>query len=128
MCGTIRYRATGAPDGGGFCHCHSCRHHTGAPLVAFVVFAADQVEWLLGDRARYESSPGVFRAFCRDCGTSLSYEASYQGRDLIELHISTLDNPDAFPPNEHTHYSEKLSWLHVSDDLPKFPGSMGDAS
>ena len=124
MCGAIRSKATGAPDGAGYCHCQSCRCHTGAPVVAFVVFAAEQVEWLSGDRARYESSPGKFRSFCRDCGTSISFEARHKGRDLVELHISTLDDPEAFPPNEHTHYKERISWLHVSDNLPRYPASM----
>ncbi len=125
LCGAIRYRAAGAPEGAGYCHCNSCRRQTGAPLAAFVVFAAAQVEWITGERARYESSPGVFRAFCRDCGSSLSFEARYGDRDLVELHISSLDDPEAFPPNEHTHYRERISWLHIADDLPKFPGSMG---
>ena len=91
-------------------------------MVAFVVFTADQVQWTSGSPARYESSPGKFRAFCRDCGTSLTWEGHYDGRDWIEFHISTLDNPDQFPPNEHTHYRERISWLHLTDELPKFPG------
>ena len=121
MCGAVRYEATGAPKGSGYCHCRSCRHHTGAPIVAFVVFATDQVEWLSGDRTLYESSPGIFRAFCRDCGTSLTYECS----GLVEFHISTLDNPDEFPPNEHTHYAERISWLETADKLTRYRGTLG---
>jgi len=124
LCGAIRYRAKGAPEGAGYCHCRSCRRHSGAPLTAFVVFAAEQVEWVSGDRARYESSPGVYRTFCQDCGSTLTYEARYQNKDIVEFHISSLDDPEAFPPNEHTHYRERISWLHVADELPKFPGSM----
>ena len=124
LCGAVRYRATGAQEGAGYCHCQSCRRHTGAPLAAFAVFGAEQVEWVSGERARYESSPGKYRAFCRECGSTLSYEARFKGKDLVELHISSLDDPDAFPPNEHTHYKERISWLHLTDDLRKYPGSM----
>ena len=124
MCGAVRYRASGTPEGSGYCHCRSCRHHTGAPVAAFVVFAAEQIEWVAGDRARYESSPGIVRAFCRDCGTSLTWEGGHKGRDLIDLHISTLDEPSAFLPNEHTHYGERIPWLQLTDDLPKYPASM----
>jgi len=124
MCGAIRYEATGTPKGAGYCHCKSCRHHTGAPVVAFVVFTADQVEWLFGDRVRYESSRGIFRAFCRDCGTPLTFEANDAGSELIEIHISTLDNPDEFPPNEHTHYGERISWFEVADKLPRYRASL----
>lgn len=124
MCGAVRYRATGAPEGSGYCHCRSCRHHTGAPIAAFVVFASERVEWVSGERTRYQSSPGTFRAFCPDCGTSLTYEGRFKGRELVEFHISTVDAPEAFPPREHTHYKERISWLCVADELPKFPGSM----
>ena len=124
MCGAVRYRASGAPQGSGYCHCKSCRHHSGAPVAAFVVFAAEQVEWVSGDRARYESSPGIFRAFCRDGGTSLTWEGPHKGCDQIDLHISTLDEPSAFLPKEHTHYGERIPWLQLTDDLPKYPGSM----
>lgn len=124
MCGAIRYRARGAPEGAGYCHCRSCRHHTGAPVVAFVVFTADQVEWLSGERALYESSPGVSRAFCRDCGTSLTWEGHYNGSELVEFHIGTVDTPEEFRPNEHTHYAERISWLELTDELPRYPASL----
>ncbi|MEM1048553.1 MAG: GFA family protein [Pseudomonadota bacterium] len=124
LCGAIRYDASGVALGSGYCHCRSCRHHTGAPVAAFVVFTADQVQWMSGKRARFESSPGKFRAFCSTCGTSLTWEGHYNGTDLIEFHISTLDDPDAFPPNEHTHYRERISWLHLSDDLTRYEAGM----
>ena len=119
MCGAIRYKASGAPNGSGYCHCRSCRHHTGAPVVAFVDFTPEQVQWLSGNRERYESSPGVFRAFCRDCGTSLTWEGHHSDSNWVEFHISTLDNPDEFPPNKHTHYGERISWLQLTDDFPE---------
>ncbi|RVU36012.1 GFA family protein [Hwanghaeella grinnelliae] len=124
LCGKIRFEVQGDPVGAGYCHCRSCRKQTGAPLAAFAVFRTDQVTWISGERARYESSPGVFRSFCPVCGSTLALEAVYGGVDLTEFHISALDEPDAFPPNEHTHYKEKIPWLHVADDLKKYPGSM----
>ncbi len=118
MCGAIRYKASGTPKGSGYCHCRSCRHHTGAPVVAFVDFTLEQVQWLSGNRRRYESSTGIFRAFCPDCGTSLTWEGYHSGNDWVEFHVSTLDNPDEFPPNKHSHYGERISWLHC-DGPPK---------
>ena len=120
LCGAIRYTAVGESKGSGYCHCQTCRHHTGAPVVAFVVFPAEQVKWQKGDRSRYESSPGKFRSFCRHCGTSLTFEDN----KLIEFHISTLDSPNDYPPNEHTHYLDKISWLDLTDSLPKHRGSI----
>ena len=36
MCGAVRYEAVGEPMTVAYCHCASCRRHTGAPVVAFV--------------------------------------------------------------------------------------------
>lgn len=124
MCGAIRFRAIGREKGAGYCHCQSCRRQTGAPVAAFVVFAADQVRWVQGDRKRYESSPSRFRSFCDTCGASLAFEDYSHEPALVEFHISALDHPNEFPPNEHTHYLERISWLDLSDELTKFPGSM----
>ena len=124
LCGTIRYKVLGEPQGSGYCHCKSCRHHTGAPLAAYVVFNNKQVQWMSPEPARYESSADIFRGFCRDCGTSLTWEGLFDGDKLIEFHISTLDNPEEFPPNEHTHYGERISWLELVDTLPRFHASM----
>lgn len=124
MCGAIRYKASGEPLGSGYCHCKSCRHHTGAPLVAYAVFTAKQVEWIPKAPASYESSPGKFRSFCRNCGTSLTWEGTHKGEKLIELHVGTLDNPEEFSPNEHTHFSERIDWLELKDNLPKFHASI----
>ncbi len=119
MCRAIRYKTSGTPKGSGYCHCRSCRHHTGAPVAAFVDFAPEQVQWLSGNRERYESSPGVFRTFCGVCGTSLTWEGHHSNSDWVEFHISTLDDPDQFPPNKHTHYGERISWLQLMDNFPE---------
>jgi hypothetical protein len=124
LCGAVRFRAAGAEKGAGFCHCKSCRRQTGAPVAAYAVFGVEQVEWLKGDRRRYESSPGKFRSFCKNCGATLAFEDYSNSNALIEFHISALDDPSEFPPNEHTHYAERISWLEITDDLKKFEGSL----
>ena len=124
MCGAVRYEATGKPLDVGYCHCKSCRHHTGAPVVAYVGFKADDVSFSGQERKIYHSSPGVGRAFCGECGTTLTWEGRIQGSDgpVIELHISTLDDPDSFLPQEHTRYEEKIGWFDVADELPRHGG------
>ncbi len=98
MCGSVRYEAIGEPLEVGYCHCHSCRRHTGAPVVALVFFEADKVRFTRRERSIYNSSPGVKRGFCDQCGTSLTWEGKYGGRAVINIHISTFDDPDAHVP------------------------------
>ena len=38
LCGAIRFIATGQPKGVYWCHCQSCRRHSGAPVSVFVAF------------------------------------------------------------------------------------------
>ena len=123
MCGAVRYAAAGTPITVAYCHCRSCRQHTGAPLVAFVAFETKQVEYVKGRRKIYHSSPGVGRAFCGDCGTPLSWEGnslSAAGTHITEFHISTLDEPDRFPPELHWFDEERLCWFETADVLPRY--------
>jgi len=119
MCGAVRYEAIGEPLYIGHCHCHNCRHHTGAPIVTVVVFEADKVGFTQGDRSIYNSSPGVGRGFCGQCGTPLTWEGNYWERELIGFHISTLDDPDAHIPDRHWFYEERIAWFDTADNLPR---------
>ncbi len=74
LCGAVRYEAIGEPLEVGHCHCYSCRHHTGVPVVSWVMFEADKVRFTGRERSIYNSSPGVDRAFCGQCGTTLTRE------------------------------------------------------
>ena len=74
MCGAVRYRAEGAPLSVIFCHCMSCRRHTGAPVVALAGYRRYQVVYTQGKPRIFSYSPGVGSAFCGDCGTPLTWE------------------------------------------------------
>ena len=125
MCGAIRYEVCGEPFWVGHCHCGSCRRHTGAPVVTFVGMKKDQVVFTKGERKIFESSPGVERAFCGDCGTPLTWEgnSNLPGRgEIIEIYISTLDDPNSFKPTNHLWYKDRIAWFDVADDLPRYHG------
>lgn len=123
MCGAVRYEVIGEVLEIGHCHCHSCRRHTGAPVVTFVMFEADKVRFTGRERNIYNSSPGVERAFCGQCGTPLTWEGLHEGHAIIEFHISTFDNPNAFVPDRHWFHEERIAWFDVADDLPRYRGA-----
>lgn len=123
MCGAIRYEATGEPLYVPYCHCESCRRATGAPVIVRVSWPRTSVRFIKGQRKVYRSTPGVERTFCPHCGTPLSWEGKWGGVERIEIHISTLDDPEAFVPDRHCFLDEGISWFEVKDELPRHRGS-----
>jgi len=120
MCGAIRYELVSDPITVIFCHCESCRRHTGAPTSALAGMRRDDVRFTQGERAIYESSPGVGRGFCRSCGTTLTWEGDGEELGpLIEIHTGTLDDPEAFVPESHIHCDERLPYFDIADELPR---------
>ena len=123
MCGRVRFEIYGEPNWVGHCHCSSCRRHSGASVSTYVGFESDQVRFESENRKIYESSPGVYRSFCPDCGSTLTWEGSWpEMGDLIEIHIGALDNPELFKPVNHMMYAERIPWFDVADNLPRFAG------
>ena len=119
-CGRISFAAAGDPLWVAHCHCNSCRRSTGAPVTTFIGFNRQQVSFT-GDRKIYNSSPDVYRGFCENCGTPLSYESDRSPGE-IHFYISVIDTPQAFIPNRHVFYDEHIPWLEINDDLPRFDG------
>jgi len=123
MCGEIRYELDCESPWTVYCHCESCRKHSGAPVVALVTIEPHQVIWTSGDRKLYESSPGRIRSFCGNCGTTLTWEVADWNGSWLAIHVGTFDSPAEFPPTEHIFHGEATPWLHIDDDLPRREGS-----
>ena len=119
LCGAVRYRIQGAARWVAHCHCQSCRRHTGSPVTTFVGLTKPQVEFIAGTPRERESSPGVWRRHCADCGTPLTYEAK-RCDDETHIYLCTLDDPGAFTPQLHVFTEETVPWLHVEDGLPRY--------
>jgi len=123
LCGAVRFQTKGEPFAINYCHCADCRKHNGAPVVSLAGYRTEQVTFTGAERKKYESSPGAHRAFCENCGTPLTWEGD--GGELgpiIEVHISTFDEPEQMVPTSHAFEPERLSWFDVADDLPRFEG------
>ena len=84
LCGAVRFEVAGPPKWTGYCHCRSCRKHTGAPVSAFAGYEREKVTVTGEAFARFASSPGVQRGFCSRCGSTLSYEGE---RWPTEFHV-----------------------------------------
>ena len=115
LCGAVRFRLLGPPFEIDYCHCHSCRKHSGAPVSAFADCKRHLVEFTKGTPKLFESSPGVRRGFCAECGSTLTYESDALP-DEIHIHIGALDRPEDFPPHGRPTFSaERLPWFRIAD-------------
>jgi hypothetical protein len=117
LCGQVRFRVAGPAKWTAYCHCQSCRRHTGAPVSAFAGFEREQVRFTEGEMARFASSAGVLRGFCARCGSTLAYEGDRWPSE-IHLHVGAFDDPEAFPPTDHACAEERLTWLSIADPAP----------
>lgn len=72
LCGTVRYRLTGAARHFDACHCSMCRRFSGGVFLAVEV-PAGGLTWESGEDAivTYGSSEWAERGFCGRCGSSL---------------------------------------------------------
>ncbi|GAB5469384.1 MAG: GFA family protein [Rhodospirillales bacterium] len=129
MCGAVRY---GAPEAHAvvYCHCKSCKKHTGAPVVCLAGYLASEIEWSGDERKIYNSSPGIKRGFCGKCGTPLTWEGHVDelGGDLVEVFISSTDDPDALEPEFHIWTDERIAWFDTVDELPRYHGWMHEGA
>ena len=123
LCGDARYTASGEPQATAICHCRSCQKAVGAESVAWACFKPEQVRWQGDTRKTFESSEGVERSFCSNCGTSLSYQATGH---TLDLPMASLDDPEALKPEREVFLSHRISWNARDGDLPGHQKFMSD--
>jgi len=114
LCGAVRFVARGEPLNVAWCHCQSCRRHSGAPVSVFLVVGRDAFAVTKGDITRFNSSPGRWRGFCVQCGSTLTCEGEPDSPE-VHLHIGSIDQAERFAPTRHFFPEERLPWLHLSE-------------
>jgi len=114
LCGAVRFRAAGAPKWILWCHCQSCRRHSGAPASVFVAFEHSAVTMTKGEITKFNSSPGVNRGFCARCGSTLTCENERYPTEA-HYHVGAFDRAAELAPSGHLFTEERLPWLHLHD-------------
>ncbi|QKY10816.1 GFA family protein [Janthinobacterium lividum] len=125
LCGAVRFEVTGEGGNPHSCSCRNCQQHTGAPAVAWVEFARDQVRWTgtAGAPATYRSSDYSSRAFCAACGSSIG---AIDDAPTVALLVGSFDDPAqaAFAPKYHSFDDVRPGWWHF-DPAAAIPGPGG---
>lgn len=114
LCGSVRFSATGKPNWILWCHCQSCRKHSGAPASVFVAFEHSAYSVTKGEITKFASSPGVKRGFCARCGSTLTCE-NEKFPSEAHFHVGAFDRAAELQPTGHIFREEQLPWLHLQD-------------
>jgi hypothetical protein len=110
LCGAVHFEAKGEPKWVRWCHCESCRRHSGAPASVFVAFEDSAVSVTQGTIAKYNSSPGVERGFCARCGSTLTCS---NARLPTETHyyVGAFERAAELKPTGQFFAGERLPWV-----------------
>ena len=120
LCGRVAWETSGGLDFMTHCHCRRCRKAHGALFATGLMAPVDSFRLVRGaeDVARYESSPGIFRPFCRHCGSVVASGDVFQG--LVTVPAGPLDDDPGVRPVAHIFIASKASFTVIRDELPKF--------
>ena len=118
QCGAVAWRLDGEVTFISHCHCSICRRIHGAAFGTFAHGDATVFHWARGEDsiARYESSPGVFRAFCRVCGSQVPVIE----RQQVCIPAGGIDGDPGVRPSRHIFVGSKAPWYEITDTLPQY--------
>jgi len=120
-CGGLKYNIVGELVDVAFCHCSICRRTLGAAFGTYARVKSDNFSWLSEENLieKYESSPNVYRCFCRKCGSPMG---GLLGKDekLSWVTLGTVTGDSGVRPLAHIFVGSKAPWYEITDDLPQF--------
>lgn len=120
QCGKVRYALYVAPQNSHVCHCRMCQRATGGLFAALAGAPKKEFGWTAGEPAFFESSNLAQRAYCRDCGTPLSF--SYNTPEArFYVTIGSLDRPNAAPIIIQYGIESRIDWVKFCEDVPAEP-------
>jgi hypothetical protein len=125
FCGAVTVEVSGMPLEMGYCHCCSCRSHSGAPVSAYVLWKQDDVKIVDGAQlvGRYKKTEMSDRHFCKKCGGHVL--VTHPALGLTHVYPASFPTLK-FEPTVHLNYAETV--LPMKDGLPKlrdFPAAAG---
>ncbi len=116
QCGKVRYALYVAPQNAHACHCRMCQRATGGLFAALAGAPKADFAWTAGDPAIFESSNLATRAYCRDCGTPLSF-AYNMPEARFYVTIGSLDDPSGAPIQRQYGIEGRMPWVTCFAEL-----------
>ena len=127
QCGSVHYRVNAPARDYYHCHCSICRRLHGTLFGTYAIVERDAVTIEQGEDAlgSFDSTPGVHRLFCGNCGCQLFARDDNQP-DIMWFTPGTADgDPGALDKERHVYIDSKAPWHEIRDDLPKWHDDAG---
>jgi len=122
LCGAVSYQFHGPEYVFQYCHCSRCRKFTGSAHATNIIVAPDQFEWLTGGdqvgRFEHPEAKHYATCFCRQCGSSLPWEAQSGGAVVIPA--GTLDEDPEIRPSQNIFWKDRVAWREAVESLPHY--------
>ena len=118
QCGAVRYSVTAESTDAYYCHCRMCQMTFGNLFGVFLAVGREDVEWVKGEPAYFESSTIARRGFCRECGMPLTFEYLDEERK-IDVTVGSLDEPGRVRPVGHFGSESIVEPFFTDDGLPR---------
>ncbi len=122
LCGDVKYEVHGRLYNVINCHCNKCRRihghisaYASSKREALILVKERGLKWY---RSVKDETPDVYRGFCKECGSSLFWDA--RGDDYIYISAGTLDQPTGLKTIGHIWLSQAGDYYKITDDLEKY--------
>lgn len=118
QCGAVRYALYVQPQNPHVCHCRMCQRATGGVFAALAGAPKSAFAWTKGEPGVFASSNLATRAYCRDCGTPLSFSYNLpEARFYVT--IGSLDDPETAPIIIQYGVESRVSWVKFCEGVPE---------
>jgi hypothetical protein len=122
LCGLVRYELD--PEGillFNTCYCENCQKNSGTGYTTQLQIEPNAFQWDAGEEeiSRYESSPGINRAFCSRCGSRLPQQ-NLNG--VVSVPTGTLDADPGVTPEINIYTDSKRRWATIDGSIESLPG------
>ena len=114
LCGAISFQVSTPLKAATHCHCKKCQKGHGAAFATYASAPTSAVSINAPSDAlrSYESSQGVTRQFCSQCGSSLFWsDAKGLYPEWISIALGTLDTPFVARKQMHSCIESKAAWF-----------------
>ena len=112
LCGEITFEIKSTLKAVTNCHCKMCQKQHGAAFATYGSIPKADVVYLSGGEklASFNSSEGVERKFCRDCGSNIEWRGSSRYPEWTSIALASIDTPLSPEKVRDVHEESAVCW------------------